>query len=45
VAVSTLLYDADHDALLADVNASIATFRFINRAGNLVDSFTVAPAK
>ncbi len=45
VAGSLVRYNADHGALLVEVSPGSANFKFVNRGGNVVDSFSVAPAK
>ncbi len=43
VAGSLVRYNADHGALLVEVVASGASFKFVNRSGTVIDSFVVAP--
>jgi tartrate-resistant acid phosphatase type 5 len=43
VAGSLVRYNADHGAMLVEVNSTAATFRFFNRGGNMIDTFSVSP--
>ena len=43
VAGSAVRYNADFGAMLVEANRNGATFKFINRAGVVVDSHQIAP--
>ena len=40
---SAVRYNADHGAMLVEVNPNVATFKFITRRGAVVDTYSTGP--